>query len=172
MPIPVHQQLDGPAERALRVRLERWAVRSIGVTSADFDDVYQCAWRKLLEVESRGRETRNLECALRFGIRNSWLEECRRRRRKPFLVLEDVRRDPIRSEVEADPAVRLEALEQVRAAVRAITLTGERSARIILMRRVLGYSPQEICDALRVTRRTYRAEHASARRLLAVTLGR
>ena len=37
----------------------------------------------LLEGEAKGRETRNLEHALRWGIHNSWVQECRRKHRRP-----------------------------------------------------------------------------------------
>lgn len=162
MPAPPHERLDAPAERALRARLERWARSSLGVRSCDFSDVYQSAWRKLLQGERHGRETRNLELALRWAIHNSWLEECRRRRRKPFLTLDESALIQASCELEADPARRIEAREQIRAAVRAIMLMGERSGRIVFMRRVLGFAPQEVCEAVGVTRRTYRAEQARA----------
>jgi RNA polymerase sigma factor (sigma-70 family) len=146
----------------LRARLARWGSRALGLSPADFPDIYQSAWRKLLDAERAGRPTRNQEYALRWAMHNSWLEECRRRRRRPAIGVEDI--DMVFTDagvVTAGPAEQLEQRETMRSVLAALEDVGDRAA-IILLQRVCGFSPDEVCASVGVTRRTYRAEHARA----------
>jgi RNA polymerase sigma factor (sigma-70 family) len=146
--------ISDAGERELRRRLATWADRTLSLPASDFPDAYQCAWRKLLTAERAGRQTRNLEHALRWAIRNSWLEELRRRRRRPAVPLEDA--------LICDPRDELERLERLRSLVAAMVPLGPRTARVLLLRELVGLAPDEVCAAVGITRRTYRAEHARA----------
>jgi Sigma-70 region 2 len=111
VPLP---QLDPGEEQALRRRLGSWSHFHGGVSAQDFDDVYQDAWCKLLEGERKGRPTRNREGALRWAVRNSWLEELRRRRRRPAVDLDSAPEAALVANRAADPAERAELLEAAR----------------------------------------------------------
>src|SRR5215218_8929988 len=107
-------RLSASDEEELRRRLRRWATRSLGLPDSEFADAYQGAWRKLLEAERRGRSVRNLEHALRWAIHNCWLEECRRRRRRPAVPLGESLETQIQGQTAPDPCEQLERLEAAR----------------------------------------------------------
>jgi len=152
-------------ERALRLRLERWASRRLRLYGPDFADAYQSAWRKLLQGERDGHSVRNLELALRWAIHNSWLEECRRRRRRPVVLVDDPSSLPGR-QASADPADQIAFAEILRTVAKGLHVSDARSAQVVFLRRVLGYSPDEVCDAVGITRRTYRSDHARGIRIM------
>lgn len=166
VPARPHRQLSAGEERELRLRLSRWSRRFLGLPDAEFADAYQGAWRKVLDGERRGRAVRNLEHALRWGIHNSWLEECRRRRRRPTAPLDETSPTAYRSQAPADPAEQVERLESARYLFEAVGTIDELSWRVVLLRRVWGLSPAEICSTLGISRRTYRTEHARALTLI------
>jgi hypothetical protein len=109
---------------------------------------------------------RNLEHALRWGIHNSWLEECRRRRRRPTAPLDETSPTAYRSQAPPDPAEQVERLESARYLFEAVGTIDELSWRVVLLRRVWGLSPAEVCSTLGISRRTYRTEHARALTLI------
>jgi RNA polymerase sigma factor (sigma-70 family) len=149
-------------ERALRRDLAAWSRRFLGLTADEFDDVYQGAWRKLREVEVRGQQTRNLNHALRWNMRNCWLEECRRRRRHPTAVLDDCSDALLARHVAPDVAEEAERLEVARDLLVAVGAMTERRRQVLLLRDVWGLSRDEVCEAVGISRRTYKDEHAAA----------
>jgi RNA polymerase sigma factor (sigma-70 family) len=154
--------LDPREERELQKRLRRWSRRFLGLPEAEFDDAYQGAWRKLLETERKGRRTRNLEHAMRWGIHNTWREECRRRRRRPTTPLDETPDAALFTAPAPDPGELLERLEAARYLFEAMGTLTERQSRILLLRDVYELKPAEVCQRLRITRRTYRHDHAVA----------
>lgn len=155
-------QISASDESDLRRRLGRWSYRFLGLPDAEFPDAYQGAWRKVLDGERRGRPVRNLEHALRWGIHNTWLEECRRRRRRPTAPLDECSPTAFREQPVPDPAEQIERLEAARYLFEAMGTVDELSWRVVLLRRVWGLSPAEVCSTLGISRRTYRTEHARA----------
>jgi RNA polymerase sigma factor (sigma-70 family) len=149
-------------ERQLRRRLAGWAYRFLGLPRAEFDDVYQGAWRKLRETEHRGSHTRNLEAALRWNIRNCWLEELRRRRRHPTASLENV--DELASRPAPDVVEHLEQLEAARYLFRTLKELTQLQREVLVLRDVCGLGVDEICLRLGISRHAYREEHAAALR--------
>lgn len=164
------ESLDRDQERELRSTLSRWSRRFLGLPRPEFDDAYQSAWRKLLEGEAKGRPTRNLEHALRWGIHNSWLTECRRARRHPAWALETT---PERAFAQAAPdaAREAEAREAARFLYEAAATLTRRQWLVLLLRRGWGLSPDEVCRALGISRHTYYNDHAHAIKVLATELG-
>lgn len=163
-------RLEHAEERELRRRLRRWSRRFLGLPNAEFDDTYQGAWRKVLETERRGRRTRNLEWALRWGIHNVWLEECRRRRRRPATPLE-ASEAALVAAPSAEPAELVERLEAARYLFEAMGTLSERQSRILVLRDVCGLKPAEVCQRLRISRRTYRHDHARALNAVCARVG-
>lgn len=166
-------RLDPLVERELRTRLRRWWRGRLRVPDREFDDAYQAAWRKLLETERRGRPTRNLEHALRWNLRNAWLEECRRRRRRPAIALEDATEAALAASATAapDPGEFVERLEAARYLFEAIGTLTERQRRILLLRDVCGLKPGEVCRLLAISGSTERHEHAAAVRQACARVG-
>ena len=117
-------ELSGADEVRLRARLRAWAGRFLGLPERGFADIYQAAWRKLLEGERRGRRVRDLEYALRWAMHNCWLEECRRRRRRPTVALEECPPSALSSRTGADAGRAGRA-----AGGRALPVRGGQSAR-------------------------------------------
>jgi RNA polymerase sigma factor (sigma-70 family) len=154
-------RLTSEEEGDLRRRLTRWAVRFLELPEAEFADAYQGAWRKLLEGRRNGRSVRNLEHALRWAIHNCWLEECRRRRRRPTVPLGEGTPDDF-PRGGAEPVEQLEQLEAARTLFEAARNLDEISWRMVLLRDIWGLSPAEVCDTLGVAGRTYRRKHARA----------
>jgi RNA polymerase sigma factor (sigma-70 family) len=96
-------------------------------------------------------------------MHNSWLEECRRRRRRPVIAIDEVELALSGAGVDSgDPAEELERREAARSVLIALGGLGDRAANIVVLRRMCGFSPDEVCQTLGVSRRTYRAEHARA----------
>jgi RNA polymerase sigma factor (sigma-70 family) len=158
-PLP---ELDPSEEQALRRRLGSWSRFHRGVSPQDFDDVYQDAWCKLLEGERKGRATRNREGALRWGVRNSWLEELRRRRRRPAVDLDSAPETALAANGAADPAERAELREVARYLFEAVEAVTERQWQIFFLADVFGLRPREIQRRLRIGERVYRRDHARA----------
>jgi RNA polymerase sigma factor (sigma-70 family) len=159
---PCRLRLDHARERELRRRLRRWSRRFLGLPEAEFDDAYQGAWRKLLEAERRGKRTRNLEHAMRWGIHNTWLEECRRRRRRPTTPIEHAPDATLIASSSNDPGELVERLEAARYMFEAMGTLTDRQRRILTLRDVCELKPDEVCQRLHITRRTYRHDHAQA----------
>jgi RNA polymerase sigma factor (sigma-70 family) len=157
-------QLAAGDEAELRRRLARWAGRFLGLPDAEFADAYQGAWRKLLESRRNGRSVRNLEQALRWAIHNCWLEECRRRRRRPTVPFDECAQSDLQAG--ADPAEQIERLEAARYLFETARTIDEISWRVVLLRDVWGLPPAEVCKTLGMPGRTYRRKHARA--LLAI----
>ncbi len=155
-------KLGAQEEHDLRRRLARWAVRFLGLPEAEFDDAYQGAWRKLLEGRRNGRPVRNLEHALRWAIHNCWLEECRRRRRRPTVPFDECTPSDFRRTSGADPIEQIERLEAARHLFEAARTIDEVSWRMVLLRDLWGLSPAEVCESLGIAGRTYRRKHARA----------
>lgn len=153
-------RLSAVEEGELRRCLARWSRRALGVPQAEFPDLYQGAWGKVLAGERRGRRVRNLEHALRWGIHNAWLEECRRRRRRPTAPLDGCSPTPTGQQAAPDPAEQVERLEAARRVFEVVGAIDALSGRVVLLRRVWGLSPEEVCGELGISRRTYRSEHA------------
>jgi RNA polymerase sigma factor (sigma-70 family) len=164
-------QLDPGAERALRRRLGSWSRFHRGISPQEFDDVYQDAWCKLLEAERRGRPTRNREGALRWALRNSWLDELRRRRRRPAVDLDSAPEAALVADGAADPAERVELREAARYLFEAVEAVTERQWRIFLLADVFGLRPREIQQRLRIGERVYQVDHARALQAIAGRLG-
>jgi RNA polymerase sigma factor (sigma-70 family) len=155
-------ELTASDERELRRNLTRWSRRFLGLPDQEFDDAYQGAWRRLRETERRGTRTRNLEHALRWNIQNCWLAECRRRRRRPTVALEDCADDTLLHRAAPDPAEEFERLEAARYLLRALRDMSERRAQVLILRNVWGLTPAEVCDELGISHHAYREEHAAA----------
>jgi RNA polymerase sigma factor (sigma-70 family) len=153
--------LSGRDEAQIRGRLRIWAARFLGLPAQEFADTYQAAWRKVLDGERHGRPVRDLEYALRWSMRNCWLEECRRRRRRPTVALDDCAPSALKL-TGADPAEQLERLEAARRLLEAASKLDRLSWQVVLLRDVWDQPPAEVCDALRISRRRYRTEHARA----------
>jgi RNA polymerase sigma factor (sigma-70 family) len=167
---PAHE-LDPSEERALRQRLGRWSRFHRGVSSQDFDDVYQDAWCKLLEGERKGRPTRSREGALRWAVRNSWLEELRRRRRRPAVDLDSAPEAALVANGGADPAERAELLEAARYLFEAVGAVTDRQWQIFLLADVFGLRPREIQQRLGISERLYQLDHARALQAIGGRLG-
>jgi RNA polymerase sigma factor (sigma-70 family) len=155
-------QLSTREEDELRRRLTRWAARCLGVPSADFEDTYQDAWCKLLKAERNGRPTRNREHALRWAVRNSWLEELRKRRRRPAVALDSAPESAMVANRAADPAERAELLEATRYLFEAVGAVSDRQWRIFLLADVFGLRPREIQQRLEISERLYQLDHVRA----------
>jgi RNA polymerase sigma factor (sigma-70 family) len=157
-------RLTSSDERQLRCRLAGWAYRFLGLPRAEFDDAYQGAWRKLRETEQRGAQTRNLEAALRWNIRNCWLEELRRRRRHPTALLEHDGLGDLVSRSAPDVVEHLEQLEAARSLFRTLSELSELQREVLVLRDVWGLGVDEVCERLGISRHAYREEHAAALR--------
>ena len=158
----------------MRTRLRGWARWRLGIPHAEFDDAYQAAWRKTLETERRGRPTRNVEARLRCNIQNAWLEEQRRRRRRPAVSLEEVTEATLASASYAavpDPAELAERRETARYLFEAIGTLTERQRKVLLLRDVGELAPAEVCRRLGIGSTTYRHEHAVAWRKACARVG-
>ena len=164
-------ELDASEERALRRRLGSWSRFHRGVSPQDFDDVYQDAWCKMLEGERKGRPTRNREGALRWAVRNSWLEELRRRRRRPALDLDAAPEAALVATGAADPAERAELLQAARYLFEAVAAVTDRQWQIFLLADVFGFRPREIQQRLRIGERLYQLDHARALQAIGGRLG-
>jgi RNA polymerase sigma factor (sigma-70 family) len=165
-------ELDPSEEQAVRRRLGSWSRFDRGVSAQDFDDAYQDAWVKLLKGEREGRRTRNREGALRWAVRNSWLEELRRRRRRQALVaLESAPEAALVANGAADPAERVELREAARYLFASVEAVTERQWRIFLLADVFGLRPGEIQQRLGIGERVYQVDHARALQAIAGRLG-
>jgi RNA polymerase sigma factor (sigma-70 family) len=158
-------------ESELRRRLTRWAGRCLGLPEADFDDAYQDAWCKLLKAERNGRPTRNREHALRWAVHNSWLEELRKRRRRPAVGLDSAPESALIANAAADPAERAELLEATRYLFEAMGAVSDRQWQIVLLADVLGLRSREIQQRLGISERLYQLDHACALRAIGGRLG-
>jgi RNA polymerase sigma factor (sigma-70 family) len=165
-------QLSTREEDELRRRLTRWAARCLGVPTADFEDAYQDAWCKLLKAERNGRPTRNREHALRWAVHNSWLEELRKRRRRPAVGLDSAPEAALVANGAADPAERAELLEATRYLFEAVGAVSDRQWQIFLLADVLGLRPREIQQRLGISERLYQLDHARALRAIGGRLGK
>jgi RNA polymerase sigma factor (sigma-70 family) len=154
--------LSAAEEADLRRRLLRWARRCLGLPEVEFADIYQGAWRKLLEGRRNGRSVQNLEHALRWSIHNCWLEECRRRRRRPTVAIDECAPSDLRRQLGVDPAEQVERLHAVRSMFEAARNMDELSWQVVLLRDVWGLPAAEVCETLGVAGRTYRRKHARA----------
>lgn len=164
--------LDPRDERTLRARLNDWSSFECGVNVEDFDDIYQDAWCKMLEKsERRERPTRNREAALRWAVANSWLEELRRRRRRPAVALEQAPPPALVAPEAADPAHRAELLEAARCLFEAVGDLTQRQRQIILLADVLELRPRDVRERLKISERTYQRDHARALRAVGDRLG-
>jgi len=155
-------ELSRADEMRLRARLAAWASRFLGLPGHEFADTYQAAWRKLLEGERRGRPVRDLEYALRWAMHNCWLEECRRRRRRPTVALEACPPSALSSRTGADPAEQLERLEAARYLFELAGALDALSWRTVLLRDIWGLSTAEVRKTLGIGRHRYEREHARA----------
>jgi DNA-directed RNA polymerase specialized sigma24 family protein len=155
-------ELSGADEVRLRARLRAWAGRFLGLPEREFADTYQAAWGKLLEGERRGRRVRDLEYALRWAMHNCWLEECRRRRRRPTVALEECPPSALSSRTGADPAEQVERLEAARYLFEAAGALDELSWRTVLLRDIWGLSAPEVRRTLGIGLHRYEREHARA----------
>jgi RNA polymerase sigma factor (sigma-70 family) len=160
-------QLSTGEEDELRRRLTRWAARCLGVPTADFEDAYQDAWCKLLKAERNGRPTRNREHALRWAVHNSWLEELRKRRRRPAVGLDSAPEAALVANGAADPAERAELLEATRYLFEAVGAVSDRQWQIFLFADVFGLRPREIQQRLGISERLYQLDHARALQAIA-----
>jgi len=161
--------LDPRDERRLRARLNDWSRSRHGVGVEDFDDVYQDAWCKLLETERNGRPTRNREAALRWALANSWLEELRRRRRRPTIALDQA--PALVAPEAAGPGHHAELLEAARCVFGAIHELNRRQRQIMLLADVFGLRPRDVQERLRISERTYQRDHAGALQAVGARLG-
>jgi RNA polymerase sigma factor (sigma-70 family) len=164
-------QLSPRDDSDLRRRLARWAYRVVGLPEAEFADIYQEAWCKLLKAEQQGRPVRNREAALRWAVHNSWLEELRRRRRRPSVALESAPEDSLMASRVADPAERAELLEAARYLFEATAALTKRQRQIVLLADVHGLPPCEIHGWLGISERLYQLEHSRALRAIGARLG-
>ena len=164
-------ELDPSEEQALRRRLGSWSHFHGGVSPQDFDDVYQDAWCKLLERERKGRPTRNREGALRWAVRNSWLEERRGRGRRPAVDLDSAPEAALVADGAADPAERAELLEAARCLFEAVGAVTDRQWQIFLLADVFGLRPREIHQRLGISERLYQLDHARALQAIGGRLG-
>jgi RNA polymerase sigma factor (sigma-70 family) len=160
--------LDPRDERRLRARLNDWSRFLRGVGVEDFDDVYQDAWCKLLETERKGRPTRNREAALRWALANSWLEELRRRRRRPTVALDQA--PALVAPEAADPGHHAELLEAARCVFEAVHELSRRQRQIVLLADVFGLRPRDVQERLSISERTYQRDHAGALRAVGARL--
>jgi RNA polymerase sigma factor (sigma-70 family) len=159
-------------EDELRRRLARWAARCLGLPKADFEDTYQDAWCKLLKGERNGRPTRNREHALRWAVHNSWLEELRKRRRRPAVALDAAPEAALVANGAADPAERAELLEAARYLFEAVGAVSDRQWQIFMLADILGLRPPEIQQRLGISERLYQLDHARALQAIGGRLGK
>jgi RNA polymerase sigma factor (sigma-70 family) len=164
-------ELDPSEERALRRRLGRWSCFHRGVSPQDFDDVYQDAWVKLLKGEREGRRTRNREGALRWGVHNSWLEELRKRRRRPAVTLDAAPEAALVADGAADPAERAELLEAARHLLESVRVVTDRQWQIFLLADIFGLRPRETQQRLGISERLYQLDHARVLQAIGGRLG-
>jgi RNA polymerase sigma factor (sigma-70 family) len=164
-------QLSTREEDELRRRLTRWAARCLGVPRMDFEDTYQEAWCKLLAGERNGRPTRNREHALRWAVHNSWLEELRRRRRRPAVALDSTPEAALVADGTADPVERAELLEATRYLFESVGAVTKRQWEIFLLADVFGLRPREVQERLSISERLYQLDHARALRAISGRLG-
>jgi RNA polymerase sigma factor (sigma-70 family) len=167
-PLPL---LSAGEEDELRRRLTRWARQCLGVPTADFEDTYQDAWCKLLKGERDGRPTRNREHALRWCVHNSWLEELRRRRRRPAVDLDSAPESALVAKGAADPAERAELREAARYLFEAVGAVTDRQWQIFVLADVFGLRPGEIQQRLAISERLYQLDHARALHAIGGRLG-
>lgn len=161
--------LDPQQELALRRRLGNWSRARRGVSTQDFDDVYQDAWCSLLERERKGRTIRNYEGALLWAVHNCWLMEQRRRRRRPAIA-ESAPWETLSAGETADPVEQIELQDTTRRLFEAIALVPERQRQIVLLADVAGMPPAEIRRRLGISERTYHRDRARALQALGARL--
>ena len=164
-------QLSTREEDELRRRLTRWAERYLGLPRADFEDAYQDAWCKLLKSERNGLPTRNREQALRWAVHNSWLEELRRRRRRPAVDLDSAPAAALITNGAADPAKQAELREAARYLLEAVGAVSHRQWQIFLLADLFGLRPREIQQRLEISERLYQLDHARALHAISGRLG-
>lgn len=160
-------RLSPAQEQVLQRRLKSWARTHMQLPESEFDDLYQGGWRKLLEKAQRTGPTRNLEGALRWGILNTWREECRRRRRHPVAALDDAPEAALMGSEHASPSAYIERLEAARYLFEAVGSLTERQRMIVLLADVWDVRPGEVCAELGVSERTYQRDHARALAVIA-----
>jgi DNA-directed RNA polymerase specialized sigma24 family protein len=166
------RELSHADEARLRAGLASWAVRALGLPRHEFADTYQAAWRKLLEGEGRGRPVRDLQYALRWAMHNCWLEECRLRRRRPTVALDECPPSAIGGRTGPDPAEQLERLETARYLFEVARTLGELSWRTVLLRDIWGLPAAEVRRTLGIGLHRYEREHARGLHVIHARLAR
>lgn len=162
-------ELDVQEERTLRGRLGRWSRAHGGVAAQEFDDLYQDAWCRLLVGHRHGHRPRSVEGVLRWALRNAVIDEQRRQSRRQVVPLEAAPPEALTAG-DGDPAERVELLEATRQLLQGFTAVTERQREIVLLADLGDVAPAEVQRRLGISARTYRRDHASARRALGACL--
>lgn len=113
-----------------------------------------CSWLAGRARAARsGGKVRNLEQALRWEIGSAWHGECRRRHRHPTAPLEHAPETILARHPGPDAAERAESIEAARHLLMAAAAIPARQWRVLLLRKVSGLAPDQVCDALAISRR-------------------
>jgi hypothetical protein len=122
-------------------------------------------------VSERAPGTRNREGALRWGVHNSWLEELRKRRRRPAVTLDAAPEAALVADCAADPAERAELLEAARYLFESVRVVTDRQWQIFLLADIFGLRPRETQQRLGISERLYQLDHARVLQAIGDRLG-
>ncbi len=163
--------LSREEEQRLRRRMCAWAYRRLGISGDDFDDMYQAAWDVVVLESSRKGPPRSLEAALRWGLEHRWIDELRRRARRPTTSLDEVSEAQLTAPADTQPSERVERLEAARHLLEAVEDLTARQWRILLLADLWELRPAKVQAALGISARTYRRDHAAALASIATRMG-
>ena len=149
--------------RQLRGALCRSLSRRLGITTAEFDELYQEAWRDIVKRAQDGHQIRDYRAFVTGVMINKWKMELRTRRRHPTLPLEAAPELPDASRLSGglaapqQPEDRIDMQERTRLALELIEAVSDPRRRRLLELRLAGdLSAPEVQRQLGVTERTYR----------------
>jgi RNA polymerase sigma factor (sigma-70 family) len=149
--------------RQLRGVLCRSLSRRLDLTTAEFDELYQEAWRDIVKRAQDGEPIRNYRAFVTGVMINKWKMELRSRRRHPTVPLDaspelaDGPLHPGESPAPQPAEDRVDLKERARLALELIEAVSDpRRRKVLELRLACELSAGEVQRKLGVTERTYR----------------
>lgn len=148
--------------RQLRGGLCRSLSRRLGLTTAEFDELYQEAWQEVARRAQAGERIHNYRAFVTQVMINKWKMELRGRRRHPALPLERAADVPDGSRLRGaspipQPDEQVDVQERVLLALELIgSVSDDRRRKVLELRLAGDMSATEVQVAMGVTERTYR----------------
>lgn len=148
--------------RQLRGGLCRSLCRRLGITAAEFDELYQEAWRDIVRRAQDGEPIRDYRAFVTGVMINKWKMELRSRRRHPTVPLDaapELAADSkiVGSSSTPHPEDRVDIQQRARLALELIeSISDTRRRKVLELRLACDLSAGEVQQRLGVTERTYR----------------